>query len=270
MSIKKDMVHQGEVGREGTLTPGRKHVVAGFMTGGVCKKNCNGGWMSTMETRVMPFLLDLISEKRRLEDLSSAEENALALWAVKTAYSFNHGSSASFRVPLEHLRQLATDPASIPDGVGVFACIHPGTHRKAFDFVQAQGWVGTDDRAKNPGSYKLCLRFGHLLLLTAYWPSEEDCLMYERSTHRPLAVKHTTLSVDLGLKFSELKVLDGIGMATFVQSLGVLPGSPISIGARICDSRFLEAYKKGVDTLVQRSAMPFFRVTRRADLPGSS
>lgn len=249
LGIKEEMVRQGEMDTKGTLTRYREHAVAGFATSGVCQEKCNGGWMNAMEGAVRSFLVDLIQNRRRLEDLSSTEKNALALWAVKTAYSFNYGSSASFRVPLEHLRQLAADPTSIPDGVGVCACIHPSPYVRTFDFGQAKSWVvnsAPGDRAKVADSYKLFLRLGQLLLLIAYWPSKEDCLVYQFGIHERLVLRHQAVAIDVGLDFFEAAVLDSSVKHLFIASLGVFPIDPVSLINKMDDTVFREAYGESI------------------------
>jgi hypothetical protein len=56
------------------------------VTAKVVDKNCNDGWMSTLETRAKPLLVPMArGESVRLDE---AEQKILALWALKTVLMF--------------------------------------------------------------------------------------------------------------------------------------------------------------------------------------
>jgi hypothetical protein len=86
----------------------------------VCQP-CNGGWMSRLETAVIPVLEPLILGQS--STLSENDQGTLAMWAVKTALTLNElGNERKLNLPPTLYRHLAeqTEP---PPRHRVFAAI---------------------------------------------------------------------------------------------------------------------------------------------------
>src|SRR5262245_30639280 len=55
----------------------------------VCE-DCNGIWMSDLETHVKPILLPLIVDSRRRRRLTDEDQTALTIWATLRSMVFEH------------------------------------------------------------------------------------------------------------------------------------------------------------------------------------
>lgn len=89
------------------LTPGapehlkRAHNYGSMLLGAVCAK-CNNGWMSELEATAKADLITLIEGSS-----TSSEPEAVARWALKTAYIHTVATNAPVgRVPQRHILHL--------------------------------------------------------------------------------------------------------------------------------------------------------------------
>ena len=86
----------------------------------VCRP-CNGGWMSRLETAVIPVLKPLILGQPAM--LSASDQQTLATWAIKTALTLNElGNEKKLNLPASVYRHLAAR-ADPPPRHRVFAAI---------------------------------------------------------------------------------------------------------------------------------------------------
>lgn len=176
---------------DGTLVTQRKHHLTNFVAGRVCKR-CNNGWMSQLEERAKPLLTLLIDGEREVVHLTEPERHIVATWAFKTAIVLNNASNYHANVPPEHFRALFLDRSHPADGVTVFGQQHHGTRR--FYWIQNSVWRFFSDspvneeslRETNEGSYKISLQLGKLLLLVAFWPTDEWQMVVWAGIHIPL------------------------------------------------------------------------------------
>jgi len=164
-----------------TLLDVRQHVVAAFKTGGVCA-GCNGGWMSDLENAVKPILTALIDGTRAFPDLGQSEFRVLARWTMKTVAALNRSSSyanredeIARRIPDEHLRALSA--GDLPHGTLVVGTLCDA-YEKQFDFLQFARWGNPKNsipltEQHRSRSYKIALSFGRLILIAAYYPSDD-------------------------------------------------------------------------------------------------
>jgi hypothetical protein len=159
----------------------RQHVVSAFKAGGVCS-GCNGGWMSDLENAAKPILIALIEGTRFFPDLAQGERYTIARWTMKTVAALNRSSTyanrddeIARRVPDEHLRCLAA--GNLPPEVLVVGTIHTDFNKR-FDFLQFARWgnpknsIPLQEEHRNR-SYKIALSFGQLILIVAYYPSDD-------------------------------------------------------------------------------------------------
>jgi hypothetical protein len=159
----------------GELTRQRVHSSFTFVEGRVCEKNCNNGWMRRLENAAKPILVPLIDGQQPPSELSSAGRTIVAKWTAKTAYVHSWAGLMKEPIQREHLQALNGDNGSLPPGVGIFAM--QAGHAKPSSYIQSGQWPqlghGTLSDTPASGAYKVGLQFGHLHLLTAFWPGEK-------------------------------------------------------------------------------------------------
>jgi hypothetical protein len=100
--------------QDGALLKQRTHVAQSFVEGRVCKE-CNNGWMSSLEKHVRSLLRDLMSGQRTLHALSAEERLLLARWTAKTAFVLSNAAPLDAVVPEDHPRTLKEITDTLPD-----------------------------------------------------------------------------------------------------------------------------------------------------------
>src|SRR5579859_2531376 len=86
----------------------------GFKLKGVCEP-CNNGWMSQLEDKAKPIMLDLVHDRRKLDALGGGDRTALARWVAKTAIIESHSVGAECPIEPKHLSWLrkCDDPGRV-------------------------------------------------------------------------------------------------------------------------------------------------------------
>lgn len=109
----------------------------------VCE-NCNGGWMSDLETAVSSLLNPEALNGRPLDP---KEQSLLAIWAMKTALTMDAAQSPDSRViPREAARRFGRN-RELPDGAQVWIASYTGGD----DQIPAFAGLGIDlDDRQNP------------------------------------------------------------------------------------------------------------------------
>ena len=158
----------------------REHVFGSFKSGRVCAE-CNGGWMCELENSEKPILISMIEGTLMFQELRRDESIIIARWTLKTAAALNRSSiygdpkqKDSRPVADHHLRQLAYGGMP-PDVLVVGTTYSP---EKPFDFLQNAEWRNPKNSIPLPeahriGNYKIALSFGKLILIAAYYPSND-------------------------------------------------------------------------------------------------
>jgi hypothetical protein len=123
---------------------------------------CNSGWMSRLEERAKPLLIEPIQQQRRI--WTPREQRTVATWAFKTALMCGLASGHQ-HVPDDHFRQLRKT-LHPPGSVRVWAAIHAvraGADEFQIAGVQSRGidldGVRTGLKTK---AYVLTLNIGHI------------------------------------------------------------------------------------------------------------
>jgi len=118
--ISYSPMESSDIPRSMQLTPfapehlQRSHNYGSMLLGAVCK-NCNNGWMSDIEGKAKADLISLIDGS-----LASNAPDAVAHWALKTAYVFTVATDPPVgRVPQRHMLHLKQG-SGLPPGVAVF------------------------------------------------------------------------------------------------------------------------------------------------------
>lgn len=98
----------------------RSHGLNNFAIKNVCAE-CNGGWMSRLENRAKPFLLELINERAALRDLPPDARLVVSRWAVKTAFMILSIQRTKYELPWHRFKNLGAREESGPEGCFVLA-----------------------------------------------------------------------------------------------------------------------------------------------------
>ena len=200
-------VHKGRVGpstsRPFVIKELPSKPIGGFVEGRVCKR-CNEGWMSKLESAVKPLLVPILDTPTLVDEWSIEDREVLARWAVKTSLMAISVSIASSNVPEDHF--TAIKKSIIPAGISVFAGYH-FMGDKGFSYEAGRHWH-VDAPAETPHevrteilhtvhkhSYKVCLQFRSLLLMTVFSPTRQLVVSCDSATHQlvlteaPVAVR---------------------------------------------------------------------------------
>lgn len=102
----------------------RSHGLNNLAIKRVCQR-CNNGWMSRLEDRAKPLLLDLMTVRRRLADLFVEERMIVAAWAAKTAFLLTSIQATPLDVPWHLLQELGRHEGTGPEGCYVLAAQLP-------------------------------------------------------------------------------------------------------------------------------------------------
>ena len=185
LGVKDEDLLQGIAqAQDGALLKQRTHVAQGFVDGRVCKE-CNNGWIGSLESQVRPLLRDLMSGQRTLHALSAEERLLLARWTAKTAFVLSDAAPLDAVVPEDHPQTLKNIADTLPAGVGVFANQHEPTGK--FSYVQKNHWLrfSEEEQPEHPQRYKIALQLQNLILLIAHWPPPTR-LILAAATHVPI------------------------------------------------------------------------------------
>jgi hypothetical protein len=152
------------------LIPKKKKTPA-YTVKAVCKKTCNGGWMSQLETDAKPILLDMFSGKSL--NLTPEVRTVISRWTAKTGmmFDFMYGRepSMTFR---DDLRLRGTAP---PNSTVVAAYINPVQDQYFSGSIGAQthpSKLPSDEDVPTHG-YVWAFGLAHLALLIMVLPGEE-------------------------------------------------------------------------------------------------
>jgi hypothetical protein len=207
----------------------RRHSLGSFTLGGVCKTNCNGGWMAKLENRSKPLILGLSSGKRNLSDLSHSEQKTLSRWTLKTAFVLN--SAGGFNpnaIPLSHYRLLRRQ--TLLPGISVFAFQTPDLADDILPVtgLQSDRWMvihkGRATQILDFPQIKISLRIGTLQLLVAYLSPPAWEIVAWRDVHKPLWPTKVRLHYDAGLRHNFITPRKESGTVLFHISLGATCG----------------------------------------------
>ncbi len=102
----------------------RSHGLNNLATKRVCQ-GCNSGWLSRLEDRAKPLLLDIMTLRRRLADLFVEERTIIASWAAKTAFMLTSIQTPALDVPWQRLQELGQHEGTGPEGCYVLAAQLP-------------------------------------------------------------------------------------------------------------------------------------------------
>ena len=91
----------------------RDHDLGSFVIKNVCT-SCNNGWMSRLEERAKPLLLELMNMQTGLMELSAEQRTTLSAWAIKTAFMIASAQQSITDLPWHLFSQLGEEPQRVP------------------------------------------------------------------------------------------------------------------------------------------------------------
>lgn len=97
----------------------RAHGLNNFVVKNVCE-DCNNGWMSELENRAKPFILDLMNEDQTIKGHALDGKLALSRWATKTAFMIASTQQNQTTLPWTPFTNMRSNRDSGPDGCFVF------------------------------------------------------------------------------------------------------------------------------------------------------
>jgi hypothetical protein len=153
-----------------------------LINGLVCKR-CNNGWLSQIEGRVKPHLLNLL--KGSLTLALQEQHQLLSLWIYKTAIVLNYASNYRKIVPKRHFKYLNVH-RRIPENV----CVLFGFSEEAeeLDWIQSQTIIHIGNRkiSKEPrfkDIYKITFQLNHILFKVIYSPFYQYQYLHDSPDH---------------------------------------------------------------------------------------
>jgi hypothetical protein len=146
--------------------------------------------MSRLEAAAKPILVPLFDGERTIGSLVDGEAEIVGKWTSKTAYM--HSWAALLRKPVQqdHLQALSGDDGKTIEGVSVVGM--QADFKQPSSYVQTGHWLHLCKPEKKiadqtpEAAYKIGLQFGHLYLLTAFWPDLESRLTLLKGVHTPI------------------------------------------------------------------------------------
>jgi hypothetical protein len=167
----------------------RIHSSFNFVQGHVCEE-CNNGWMSRLEATAKPILVPLIDRVRTIESLAEEEAEIVGKWTCKTAYMHSWAALLKKPVQREHLEPLLGNDGKPAEGVIVVGM--QADLKQPSSYIQMGYWphlCKPEDKISDEtpdAAYKIGLQFGHLYLLTAFWPDAGSPLALAKDAHTPI------------------------------------------------------------------------------------
>jgi hypothetical protein len=208
----------------------RTLVLNSFLSGSICKA-CNTGWMSRLESEVVP-IINAISARNHLEALRDGPQNAaFCQWALKTACTIDHACGMG-EVPAELARELVERPDLLPQNVGVFVGLHEIEDPGSISLGQRNAWahfpqseICKDPQCSPEGTwFKVAYGIQRLMVLVAGMPSPHFQFVIGTGMHVILwpRIERPCHRFSMGAK---LQVGDTISELTyFSNALGVSHG----------------------------------------------
>lgn len=189
LSIREFEIDPTHMTPKGSVVSKRSHTLNNFLCGNVCQK-CNGGWMSKLEVKAKPILIDLIEGNKTVIEYEQIDRFTIAQWALKTSLTLNSGSNFLKNIPRHHFHELYSNKEKLPDNVTVLAQQHHNT--EPFYWQQGAVWMinGTEitkveeERFLNE-TYKVSLQLGKLLLNVNYLPFNDFLPVLWKGIHVP-------------------------------------------------------------------------------------
>lgn len=164
----------------------RKLVYDKHLNGRVCR-DCNNGWMSSIEGKVKPMLISMLDHKSSIHT-TAVQSTTLAWWVYKTALTLHSASPYPDVIPHRHyelaLQQRA--PANL-----MIAIAHCSNRIAQPIWIQNQNWLGisrfvtsSDLPRELEKTYRITFGFGNFVGRVHYFPLKYELFEYENNAIR--------------------------------------------------------------------------------------
>jgi hypothetical protein len=155
-----------------STTPLRRETAANRKVRVVCQQNCNGGWMSRLESRIKPVLLALLHGERR--HLSDEDQRLLAFWALKTAMMLQFTLALDLRaVPASHYEYIYQRRQAPPSCrvwlTGTSAHFYRTAHFATSHWLPLVAGERPVPSEEPPNGYAIALVVGQLIFTLVGW-----------------------------------------------------------------------------------------------------
>jgi hypothetical protein len=166
----------------------RRHTLDQLVLGGVCRE-CNHGWLSTLEQTAGPLVRSLAFGHRGVQSLDPAERFTVSRWAIKTAVTLNLASGFEREFPQRVVREFAAQPLAIPSGLFVLAAQRSGP--STIDWLQAAGMNFYSQRPEelrdslSDDALRIAILLGELCLVICHWSHLDWRLAIWPEVHEP-------------------------------------------------------------------------------------
>lgn len=156
------------------------------MVRAVCQ-SCNSGWMSRLEQRTKPLLIQMIKGKR--VEIDMRKQRDIAAWAVKTIMVQNQLRPEAYtRIPSEDYVKLATRVAPLSNMIVWSAHMTPPRHGRRIE--HASDFLAQEYRDSFGGTaYVGCLRVGHWVARVLRFDGLNERYFLQEKQHRQMLTK---------------------------------------------------------------------------------
>lgn len=196
----------------------RKQSGESLVYGNVCK-DCNSGWMSDLETQVIPIIKDVYEKGQDAKNWSKEDSKTFATWAFKTILMINVGSNYRNivrKVHFKNIYNLKRPPKEVQIEIGLLEEINDGLEWRQ---TQVSGVVGPESSIKGKNkkhskkSYVIGFTIGSLITRVIYWP-DHSAKINTKSSYKVIWPEPKEI------QFNNLKLIDsiesmGIGLVSY-------------------------------------------------------
>jgi hypothetical protein len=177
LSLKKIKLFHSSYNIDGSLSYFHGLVLNTLKSGFICK-DCNNGWLSTLESKTMSLLSPLIDGTFSGKVVTS-DCSLISLWAYKTAIILSSVSKQKNIVPAQHYFEFYTNK-TIPAGVYIAMAAIKVMGSEDYYWILNGDWSGNSKKVPQEkiieylkNSYKITIRAGHVAWRIIYMPRKE-------------------------------------------------------------------------------------------------
>jgi hypothetical protein len=161
----------------------REHGLNNFVVKNVCE-TCNNGWMSRLETRAKPFILELMNESKTLRGFASDGNLAVSRWAAKTAFMIASAQPAQVDLLWTLFMNMRVKESAGPEGCYVFVG-QVFSLNQGFTYACLRDQKAVDENAIVQLRVGFSLKRLHLIVVIPLVDGERVFTIDQRM-HRPL------------------------------------------------------------------------------------
>jgi hypothetical protein len=139
-----------------------------FTLRGLCR-DCHHGWLTPLETRIAKLVTPMIQGENAT--LSRADQEAISVWAFKTAIVLDRTQPQEDIVPAHHYRWLQSKRRPGPNSLVMLSVFHVFNSEVLFGLSKfSADRKGPLDRTRDVEGYCVSLVIGHFVLIALGFP----------------------------------------------------------------------------------------------------